>query len=115
LVVGVVARPHLLPPLRLLDKVRPIDAMFVAGGYLDRAGTEQTASAVQTMCAGRHPVVAAQDPCLVAHGIAHSFIDIQPASRIVDLRLVEFGGYAAVAVVLLVVAWLVLRRREIRR
>jgi hypothetical protein len=115
LLVGVVARPHLLPPVRLLDKVRPIDAMFVAGGYLDRDGNELTASAGQTMCTGQHPVVAAQDPCLVAHGIAHSFIDIQPVSRIPDPRLVELCGYAAPAVVLFAVAWLVLRLREIRR
>lgn len=113
--VGVVARPYLLPPVRLLDKVRPIDAMFVAGGYLDRDGHEVTTSAAQLMCTGQHPVVAAQDPCLVARGIAHSFVDVQPAERIPDLQLVEFGGYVTLAVALLALAWLELRRREIRR
>jgi hypothetical protein len=115
LFVGVVARPRLLPPLRLLDKVRPLDAMFVTGGYLDRDGDELAASAVQSLCIGQHPAIAAQDQCLVAHGIAHSFVDIQPASRLVDLRLVEFGGYSVLAVALLAAAWLVLRRRETGR
>lgn len=115
LYVGVIARPHLLPPLRLLDKVRPLDAMFVAGGYLDRDGNELAASAVQSVCVGEHPVIAAQDQCLVAHGIVRSFVDIQPASRLTDLRLVEFGGYAVLAVALLAAVWLVLRRRETTR
>jgi len=114
-VVGVVARPYLLPPVRLLDQVRPMDALFVAGGYLDRDGHELTTSAVQQMCIGQHPVIAAQDPCLVARGITHSFLDIQPVDRLSDLRLVESGGYVVLAVALLAVAWLVLRRREFRR
>jgi hypothetical protein len=113
--VGLVARPYLLPPVRLLDKVQPVGSMFVAGGYLDRDGNELTASAGQLMCIGQHPAIAAQDPCLVAHGITHSFLDIQPVDRLPDLRLVEFGGYAALAVGLFAVARLVLRRREIRR
>jgi hypothetical protein len=114
-VIGVVARPYLLPPVRLLDQVRPIEAMFVAGGYLDRDGNEVATSAAQLTCVGQHPAIAAQDSCLVAHGIAHSFVDIQPVDRIPNLRLVEFGGYTGLAVALLAVAWLVLRRREVRR
>ncbi|MBB5893521.1 hypothetical protein [Kutzneria kofuensis] len=115
LFVGVIARPHLLPPLRLIDKVRPVGSMFVSGGYLDRDGQELSVAAVQALCTGQHPVVAAQDQCLVAHGIAHAYVDIQPVSRLTDLRLVEFGGYAVLAVVLFAAAWLMLRRREASR
>lgn len=112
--VGVVARPRLLPPLRLIDTVAPLGSIHVSGGYLDRDGAVLSVSSVQAQCIGQHPVVAAQDPCLAAHGVAHSFVDIQPASRLADLRLVEFGGYAVLAVALVAAAWLVLRRREAR-
>jgi hypothetical protein len=112
LFVGVLARPRLLPPLRLLDRVAPIDSMRVSGGFLDRDGHELSASAVQPLCIGQHPVIAAQDQCLVVHGIAHSYVDIQPVSRVPDLRLVEFGGYALLAVALFAAALLVLRQRE---
>lgn len=108
--ISVVARPHLLPPVRLIDTRTPDNAIFVASGYLDRAGVELSIVDVQAICRGGHSQVSYAQ-CLLQNGVAHEFVDVQPPDRIPDLRLVELGVYTALAVAVLAAAWLVLRRR----
>jgi hypothetical protein len=110
LALGVFARPHLLPAVRLIDTTRPDNSLFVGGGYLDAAGGELSALDLQRKCIAASSQ-ADFSSCLTRNGAVHEFVDIQPADRIPDLRLVELAGYAALAVVVLAAAWLVLRRR----
>lgn len=110
--IGLFARPHLLPPDRVLDAPRPLDAISAGGGYLDQAGHDVSIVDAQDKCFS----VTSQDvfrQCLARNGIAHEYADFQPASRIPDLRLVELGIYLAIAAVALAAAWLVLRRRMV--
>lgn len=110
--LGVFARPHLLPADRVVDSPQPAASMFVAGGYLDRAGHQLSTLDVQEKCLGGNSQ-AAYTKCLADNGAAHEFVDYQPAGRIPELRLVELGVYAVLAVLVLAAAWLVLRRRVV--
>jgi hypothetical protein len=48
--------------------------------------------------------------CLHQHGVVARYFDFQPPDRIAEFRLIEFGIYVVLAVLLFVGAWRVLRR-----
>lgn len=112
-VLAVFVRPHLVPPVRLLDDTpSPAGSIGAGSGYLDRAGNQVSIPDVQRMCLSDNSK-AAYDQCLARNGITHEYLDVEPAYRIPDVRLIELGIYVALAVVVFAAAWLVLRRRTV--
>ncbi|RZQ62389.1 hypothetical protein [Amycolatopsis suaedae] len=105
-------RPYFMTPVRsvfpLGAEFRPggRDDLFVGGGMLDAAGNEVDPA----RCA--MPVGPDGDPYLCERqaGAVSHFVDVQPADRLAAFQLIEFGLFAALAVVLAVVTWRVMRR-----
>ncbi|MGC7101958.1 ABC transporter permease subunit [Amycolatopsis lurida] len=107
-------RLHYLPTLR---DFRPFfgqggemrdDDIWVDAGYLATAGEKVD---FPQACLGLPPGPPdAPKKCMAENGIAGTFHDYQPRSRVPMLQLIEFGIFAALAAVLFVVLWRVMRR-----
>jgi hypothetical protein len=68
--IGLFARPHLLPPERVLDAPRPLDAISAGGGYLDQAGHEVSITDAENKCFSTTSQEVFRQ-CLGRNGIAH--------------------------------------------
>lgn len=109
--VAIWARPHFLPPARALGPVSDhgspqASGLFVASGFVDNAGNQVSMSVVQGCAAtgDGYPT------CLADHGVAHRFLDYQPADRVGTFQLIEFAIFAVLAIGLLALAWMGVRR-----
>jgi hypothetical protein len=106
-VLAVIVRPHLAPPVRLLDdSPSPAGSIAAGSGYLDQAGNVLPMRELPSDCVNSRGLC----PDL---GVAHRYLDIETPDQIPVVRLVELGIYVALAVVTFAAAWLVLRRRTV--
>ncbi|QUQ70911.1 hypothetical protein [Kutzneria sp. CA-103260] len=104
-VLAVLVRPHLVPPVRLLDdSPSPTGSIAAGSGYLDQAGNVLPMQELPSDCVNSR----GQCPAL---GVAHRYLDIEPVNRIPDVRLLELGIYVALAAAVFAAAWLLLRGR----
>ncbi|MFI9385202.1 hypothetical protein [Kutzneria sp. NPDC052558] len=104
-VLAVFVRPHLVPPVRLLDDTpSPPGSIGAGSGFLDQAGNVLPMQELPSNC------LASKQLC-PALGVAHRFLDIEPADQIPVVRLLELGIYVALAAVVFAAAWLLLRGR----
>ncbi|MDI5977039.1 ABC transporter permease subunit [Amycolatopsis magusensis] len=108
------ARPYYLTPER---DFHPIGQpgwlvtehdIWLDAGYLNTAGEQLEFPPVcQNLGSG---VPGGRDECLRGQGIVGVYYDYQPAGRVPVFQLIEFGVFAALAALLFVVTWRVVRR-----
>lgn len=92
-------RPDPPPGVRYQPQL-PRDGLWVASGYADKNGDPMPPP---LHCQG-------DDECLKANGQIGHFVDYQPGDRMFTFQLIEFGIFAVLAVLLLVVTFRALRR-----
>jgi hypothetical protein len=108
-------RPYLLSPVRVVGPAFSSEEFgvgreqwYLGGGYLNSAGQVLTNS--QLVLYGDPTSYGAYRDSLRRDGVTASFVDYQPADRLVTMRLIETGIFVALAAALFVVVWLRLRR-----
>lgn len=115
--VAEVFRPHYRTPLResqpLGQEHFAVDptmdhSLHVGYGYLDSAG--DPVSYPEGCQFDQVPDFEAEQTCLREHGITAHYTDYQPADRISEFHIIEFGLFTALAALLFTLSWWLLRR-----
>lgn len=112
--VGVLLRPHYLPPVRAtgpLDEPAnvPADSLYVDFGYLDAAGNPVTSA--EFTCFRRRPTsYESHLECMHENGIVSQYVEYQPATRLATFHVIEFALFTLLAAGLFAVTRRVIRR-----
>lgn len=107
-------RPYYLTPVRATTPVSeppaapvPFDGLYFDSGFLNAAGKPVD---YPTACLSGLARRSENFACLREHGIVGRYRVFQPIERLETFQVIEFGIYSALALVLLVITWRILRR-----
>ena len=111
--VAGVLRPYYQAPVRDVRPfgapggwARPEKALYVDGGYLDAAGEPIDFP----MACASSASMAEHQACMREHGVVDTYRAYQPIERVDEFRLIEFGIFAGLAILLFLLTWRLMRR-----
>lgn len=113
-VVGGLLRPYYQTPVREVYALdwrggwdMPDKALYVDSGYLNTVGEPVDFPAA---CTGNMSSAADHQACMRENGIASNYRAYQPIERVDEFRLIEFGIFAGLAILLFLLTWRLMRR-----